>query len=550
MPQIILKDWNLGGLSDSKYSGLPNSSYKLEGFNIHEEPGVLKVQQAIVEDRASGDAINQKIRAIVPLNDGKSYLFGENGRIWSRNSSAVYTEEVNDVNPDDGDSTLLDAAEFGDYIYYTMPERLGRWEIGTAWGTRDDNFSVLDFDDDFHPLKVIENRLFVGSKNIVGEVPRDPDVATLSGAAVDQGGTPNVVRIPSADHGLDVGDKITIEGTTNYNGQFAVVAVPDADNFDIESAYVAEVFAGTETATVTMDAALTLESKFTIQTLGKLIDHLIIGTITEGTSAGSFSGFSHVFNWDLFSIDLTSDVTLDEFGINAMMDFRGAMLIQAGKQGNWYTYNGQSAQNFRRFPGDWSNQNEGVTEANAISSWKGIPVFGFSNESGNPTLQGVYSLGGFDAKYPIVFNYDFPSVLGGSDDTEIGVIARIGEDMVFGRTSSTNHNVMRVDTSNKYNGANLETQVINAAREKLKNFVVTINYRDIPSNTAITLGQKTNDASGYSAVTLKQWSKQKYLRSDAQNINAANIQFKISTTSDGNNAPEIESVIIDFNIES
>ena len=133
--------------------------------------------------------------------------------------------------------------------------------------------------------------------------------------------------------------------------------------------------------------------------------------------------------------------------------FWRAMLVQAGKQGNWYSYNGQSARNFKRFPGDWSGQNAGITEANAISSWKGIPVVGFSNESGNPSLQGVYSLGGYDGKYPAVWNYDFPSVLGGSDNTEIGVITRIGEDLVFGRTSSSNHNLMRVDTANKYDGA-------------------------------------------------------------------------------------------------
>ena len=122
MTRIELKDWNRGGISDSKYSGMPNSTYKLEGFDIHNEPGVLKVQQAIVDDRASGDAINEKIRAIVPTNDsGKTYLFGENGAIWERNSSAVYNEVVANVTPGSGDSTILEAVVFGGYIYYSMP---------------------------------------------------------------------------------------------------------------------------------------------------------------------------------------------------------------------------------------------------------------------------------------------------------------------------------------------------------------------------------------------------------------------------------------------
>ena len=79
MTQIVLENFNLGGLSDSKYSGLANSAYKIEGFNIHEEPGILKVQQAIVADQ-SVISINQKVNSIVPLNDGKSYIFGASGR--------------------------------------------------------------------------------------------------------------------------------------------------------------------------------------------------------------------------------------------------------------------------------------------------------------------------------------------------------------------------------------------------------------------------------------------------------------------------------------
>ena len=66
-------------------------------------------------------------------------------------------------------------------------------------------------------------------------------------AAADQGGDPNVVRIPSTGHGYVVGNNVTIAGSTNYNGTFEVVAVSDADHFDIEIAFNAETFGGTET---------------------------------------------------------------------------------------------------------------------------------------------------------------------------------------------------------------------------------------------------------------------------------------------------------------
>jgi len=36
----------------------------------------------------------------------------------------------------------------------------------------------------------------------------------------------------------------------------------------------------------------------------------------------------------------------------------------------------------------------------------GLPLFGFSNISGNPTTQAVYSLGGYDRNYPKVLNLE------------------------------------------------------------------------------------------------------------------------------------------------
>ena len=63
-------------------------------------------------------------------------------------------------------------------------------------------------------------------------------------AAADQGGDPNVVRIPCTGHGYVVGNYVTITGSVNYNGTFEIVATSDADHFDIESAFVAETFAG------------------------------------------------------------------------------------------------------------------------------------------------------------------------------------------------------------------------------------------------------------------------------------------------------------------
>ena len=68
-----------------------------------------------------------------------------------------------------------------------------------------------------------------------------------SGAA-DQGGSPNIVRIPSTAHGFLADDYVVIDGTTNYDGTYKITNIDSANTFDIESAYTAETFATTDTA--------------------------------------------------------------------------------------------------------------------------------------------------------------------------------------------------------------------------------------------------------------------------------------------------------------
>lgn len=71
------------------------------------------------------------------------------------------------------------------------------------------------------------------------------NVGTLNAAAaVDQGN--DVVRIPITGHGMSAGNSISIQGSTNYNGNWVITNVPDANNVDIIAPFNAETFAGTE----------------------------------------------------------------------------------------------------------------------------------------------------------------------------------------------------------------------------------------------------------------------------------------------------------------
>ena len=65
--------------------------------------------------------------------------------------------------------------------------------------------------------------------------------------AVDKGTDPETVGIPSAAHGFAVGDYVILDGTTSYDGTHLIVS-QTAGEFVIYAIFVAETFAGTDTA--------------------------------------------------------------------------------------------------------------------------------------------------------------------------------------------------------------------------------------------------------------------------------------------------------------
>lgn len=167
--RIPFKNFNLGGIADSDYMGAANSMADLWGFDIHSEVGVIKVNQALTKD--SGTTVDDLVLASVPCSDGNTYLFGSsNGKVFKRTSAGVYSVEAT-VSPSTGSVGILEAKEYQGYIYYATQNKLGRWKIGTAWSTRDDNWQTFDNGDaNWHPMLVLNLVLYIGDKNLVAQV--------------------------------------------------------------------------------------------------------------------------------------------------------------------------------------------------------------------------------------------------------------------------------------------------------------------------------------------------------------------------------------------
>ena len=177
---IQIKNINQGGIGDSDYFGAKNSVAEIVGINIHDESGIMKLNQRLTEIDDSASAIDGLIKSIVPASNGNTYFFNSgNGKVWKRTSAGVWSLLFTAA-PAAGAAGILSAREYQGYVYYAMQSRLGRFDLATetnadSWAT----FGVTD--DTYHPMQEQNQVLYIGDGNQVAQV----DAGTFSANALD-----------------------------------------------------------------------------------------------------------------------------------------------------------------------------------------------------------------------------------------------------------------------------------------------------------------------------------------------------------------------------
>lgn len=174
---IQIRDINFGGIADSDYVGSKNSVSELIGLDVHSEPGVIKLNQALSEVDTSAAAIDQKITAIVAASNGTTYFFGASGKIWSI-ASGIWSL-VRTASPAAGTAGILSAREYQGKIYYAMQSRLGQFDMASTWNDNFATFGVTDIA--YHPMEEVNLVLYIGDGNQVAQV----DGVTFSANALD-----------------------------------------------------------------------------------------------------------------------------------------------------------------------------------------------------------------------------------------------------------------------------------------------------------------------------------------------------------------------------
>jgi hypothetical protein len=183
---IAIENFNQGGLSDSKFSGQPNSLYKLVGFDLHTTPGLLKVAQKLTKD--SGSTVDEFVKCQIVSTNGHTYHFSStSGKIWERTELGVWSLVYTTI-PSAGDAGCLGALEYQDYIYWATEDYLHRIKASDGEGDAEwtansaPNWKVFDVTDpEFHPMVEQNGVLYVGDSNQLAQV----DTGVFSSNALD-----------------------------------------------------------------------------------------------------------------------------------------------------------------------------------------------------------------------------------------------------------------------------------------------------------------------------------------------------------------------------
>lgn len=274
-----------------------------------------------------------------------------------------------------------------------------------------------------------------------------------------------------------------------------------------------------------------------IQQLSNFDTDILVGT--------KYVNKARVLRWDTFSDSWLADDEVFESGINAFIKDDNYTYVSAGDFGRLYFYNGEKLELYKRIPGTWDSTHKAKINANATDYYMGNPVFGLSNVTGNPTEQGIYGFGNYDVKYKKALSLDFPLPTNEFEGVEIGVILVSGPDMTISYKTATDVGVARIDHSNKYANAYIETMMLTPLKERNSQGItekICADYVSLPDDTSVTIATKTKYDTDYSPMTIINDTAAMSILTKNNVPKTVNLQIKFGLVSDGNDSPEIENL--------
>lgn len=288
--------------------------------------------------------------------------------------------------------------------------------------------------------------------------------------------------------------------------------------------------------------ALDLNTPYRIKCIAKYDIDLLVGTyIADNVNS------SEIFRWDTVSPSWNTSDTIPENGINAFIRDDNYFYVNAGKSGNIYIYDGQYLVDFKKIAGTYTPTAYGEIYPGSAATFDKKPVFGFSNGSGNPAKQGVYSLGSFSRDYPKVLSLDWVISQNVVASVEIGAILVSGLNMFVAWKEGSNYGVDKLDYTAKYASAYIETTMLAQGARDIEKVLQSVKayYNSLPSSTGVTFSYSINGGS-YVAMTPITDSQRNSIYSELGVDKIGSLQIKMAFTVSSNTAPVIEAIGVDF----
>lgn len=267
-----------------------------------------------------------------------------------------------------------------------------------------------------------------------------------------------------------------------------------------------------------------------------------------------------IFRWksNLAASSWENEDYINEDSLTAMLkeNQTNEIIISAGTRGNLYRYNGAVLQKVRNVQGTYTPSAKMQVHPHSMANFGDLMLIGVSNSTGNPCLEGVYSykptiISG--VPYAIL-NLDFIVSNGSQPNTsgvEIGAILVDGQDIYFGWKDGATYGVDKVDWSNKYGSAYLETMyMFGKSRTRVKQFKEwQYAMNALPASTSLTLKYQKDEETSYTALNDSPINAtDTTLKTLYQMIEGDKIQNKIDFGVNANDSPQLEYFNINYDL--
>ncbi len=280
----------------------------------------------------------------------------------------------------------------------------------------------------------------------------------------------------------------------------------------------------------------------TIKALAPYDIDILIGTAVEN--------YGRVLRWDgLADSWIAEDNVYEKEGVEAFIQDDNYVYVVAGRKGAIYYYNGARCEDFITLP-EIDDLDTIKVNPNAVGFYLGSPIFGVSNASGNPILQGVYGYGSYNTNYSKSLSLDYPISTNQFSGVEIGAIIVDGDDMYVSWKDATSQGVDKVDWTAKYASAYFETTALTPAMNRHQAKTVSdvmVPYFALPASTGVTIGINKDYAVSFTNMDVVNDTVRKIIKLKSPSVpDTVNPRLRIGLTVSSNATPKIEDVL--FNI--